>query len=241
MLREHVRNCCGSGEDSEKGMTHPYPYFGSILEHGSSKSYVFHWFYKVFRGARGHLENLRLRNVLAWFWRIVFRTRMSGARRAKPPWYDIDVRWHDVDIWHHVINCFYDIRHRCFRHRPDIRHRILDIELLDIGFDIGFRWHSPPGKSTQVEFGPVQGLARSHSAPKYKSINCFLDIRHTGFRHSVSWHRVDIKHGYRCFNVTVCLGKTTNHWHHGHMSTRWPVEHMSYVWPLFRIIGPRGT
>ena len=37
------------------------------LEHGTPKSFVFHWFYKVFRGARGHLENLRLRNVLAWF------------------------------------------------------------------------------------------------------------------------------------------------------------------------------
>ena len=37
------------------------------LEHGTPKSYVFHWFYKVFRDALGHHENLRLRDVLAWF------------------------------------------------------------------------------------------------------------------------------------------------------------------------------
>ena len=67
IVKEHVRNCCGSGKDSENGMTQPYPYFGSILEHGPSKSYVFHWFYKVFRCVPGHIENIRLRNVFAWF------------------------------------------------------------------------------------------------------------------------------------------------------------------------------
>ena len=101
----------------------------------------------------------------------------------------------------------------------------LDMDVFDIGqtFDIGFLtlislilaltlsfgnlFPRLPG------FGPVWGLARPDWAQKSKSINCFLDIRHTGFRHRVTWHRGDTDIGYRCAIVIVCLSKTTNQWH----------------------------